>query len=613
MSTLQALSELHFLRPAWLWALPLALLPWLLRRRVRAVVSPWSALVDRELLPHLLVAAPAARRAGTGALGSLLLLGVLALAGPAFRLLPQPELSREAGLVIALDLSAGMLAADLPPERLTRARFEIVDLLRQRGDGQAALVAYAGEAFTVAPLTDDAATLEALLGALAPEVMPVPGQRAERALALAARLLDGAGQRAGDILLVSYAGGGAAEPLASELAARGIRTSLLVLGSASGAPIPQPGGGFRTGADGALLLAPRDLAGAAALAAAGGGILVEARGDDADTRRLLQFWEQAQALRGERRGEGGALRYADEGPWLALLALLPALLLLRRTAAPLLLVLAAGALLHPAVVSADDGLWDALWARPDQRAWKALKEGDAERARALAGSGALAAAAAYRAQDYQAAALGYAQGEDALSLYNHGTALAQAGALEAALQSLDAALALDPDMEDARYNRERVAEALQQAQDASDGEQGESSGQGADGASSAATSEPQEGGDPQGAESGAAPDGSAGAHRGADTAAAEPSGAAPQPDQADARQAATEAQRRAVEQALAESSPSAAEAAEATRREAVPEAERERRQASEQLLRRIPDDPGALLRRKFALEQQRRVQEGEQK
>jgi Ca-activated chloride channel family protein len=609
MSALQTLSELHFLRPLWLWALPLALLPWLLRRRRQATISPWSALVDRELLPHLLVSAQTPRSAGSSPLVALLLLGVLALAGPAFRLLPQSELSREAGLVIALDLSAGMLAADLPPDRLSRARFEIADLLRQRGDGQAALVAYAGEAFTVAPLTDDAATLEALLGALAPEVMPVPGQRVERALALAARLLDGAGQRGGEILLVSHAGGGAAEPLAATLAERGIRTSLLILGSDAGAPIPQPGGGFRSGADGALLLAPRDLDSAAALAAAGQGILVEARGDDADTRRLLQFWEHGQTLRGERRAEAGALRYADEGPWLALIALLPALLLLRRSGAPLLLVLALGALSRPAEVVADDGLWDALWARPEQRAWQALEQGDPERARALVDSGALAAAAAYRAKDYPAAAQGYAQGKDAVSLYNRGTALAQAGQLEAALQSLDAALALDPKMEDARYNRERVAEALQQQRDASQAQSGEPPGQEAGEASPAdpspaADRQPRQAGEP-----------GTGDHQGSSaadhSAAPEFTATAAQPDQAKAREDATEAQRQAVEQALAEAPASAAGAVASTPAEAISDAEREQRQASEQLLRRIQDDPGALLRRKFALEQRRRVLEGD--
>ena len=611
MSPAEILSSLHFLRPLWLLALPLALLPWLARRRA-AHGSPWAKLVDPELLPHLLVAdsGSAARHRGM-ALGLTVLLGVLALSGPAFRQAPQAEVVREAGLVIALDLSAGMLSPDTPPDRLARARFEITDLLRRRGDGQTALIAYAGEAFTVAPLTDDASTLETLLNALEPEIMPVSGQRPERALALADRLLRNAGLSGGDVLLVSYSSNEAARQEAARLASGGLRSSMLVLGTEAGAPVPMVGGGFQVDPAGKVSMAPRDLLAARRLAEAGGGVALAASADDADTRRLLELWEDD--LTGQReRSDAGTLRYVDEGPWLALLALLPALFALRRRCVALALLpwaLIFGGGLLPTPAAAADGLWDQLWARPDQRAWQALQQGETGPARALDEAPELAGVAAFRDGDFAAAAQSFAASDGARAHYNRGTALARAGQLEQALAAFDAALAEAPDFDDARHNREVVARALEQrAQDSAQGDQ-----RGQDGA------EQTEGaaGEPEAAEQGDAS--KQPGEPGEDAQASERQPGEGQPDESEAtegdlqaeqeRQAADD-QRRAMEQALAERGEEQATAEVAPPSEDQIEAQ-ELQQASEQLLRRIPDDPGALLRRKFALEQRRRVLEGE--
>ena len=609
MNLLDALQAFHFLRPLWLLALPLVWLAW--RARGQSTLSPWAGVVDPQLLPYLLETQPGeAYRHRAWALALLTLLGILALAGPAFRLAPQAEIGREAGLVLALDLSTGMLAPDMPPDRLRRARFEIADLLRMRSDGQTALIAYAGEAFTVAPLTDDATTLESLLGALSPEIMPVSGQRPERALRLAEQLIENAGMNGGDVLLLSYTGGAAAEAEAARLAERGIRTSLLVFGTDAGAPLPQTGGGFRTDQGGQVQMAPRELGSARSLASAGGGLALPAAADDSDTRRLYALWESAGGDLRERE-EQGALRYRDEGPWLALLALLPALVWLRTLGgqrALLGLLLCAGVLQAPAV-RAEDGPLASLWARADQRAWQALEQGDPARARQLAEDPAVVGAAAFREGDFASAAEAFGARQDAVGLYNRGTALAKAGQLQQALQALDAALALDPQMEDARFNRDLVADALAQQPDT------ERSGQSAD-----QPGEPQEG--EQGGEGEQQPaEGEQSQSTPGQTEQGRDGDSEAQSDMQDAaegeateeslaRQAA-EAQREAMEQALAEQREEAAQPGDEAA-EPLSEAMREQRQASEQLLRRIPDDPGALLRRKFALEQRRRVLEGEQ-
>ncbi|MCK7594563.1 VWA domain-containing protein [Pseudomarimonas salicorniae] len=610
----ESLMAFHFLRPLWLLALPLALLPWWLAKRGAAVDSPWARWVDPELLPHLLVDGPAGNSAGRAvALSALLIIASLALAGPAFRLAPQAEMVRESALVIALDLSAGMRAADVPPDRLSRARFEIADLLRERGDGQTAMIAFAGEAFTVAPLTDDASTLESLLSALEPDVMPVAGQRPERALRLAAELLGNAGHDSGDILLVTYAPGRDSLALAGELGQRGIRTSILLLGTDAGAPVPEAQGGFRSGEDGQLELAPRDLDGALAVARAGAGRVVAAEADDSDTQRLLAFWESAEARLRERE-EDGALRYVDEGPWLALLALLPALFVLRQiSAGRAILFLGVGLMgIQSAPVRAEDSFWQGLWSRPDQRAWQALEEGNAARARVLAQTPGLSGAAAYREGDFAAAAEAFGAESDAVAHYNRGTALARAGRLEEALSELDAALGLDPDLDDARHNRDVVQRALeQQAAENESGEEGDPESGAQQG-----ESEPGEAGEDAESEAGQDQADEAGAQgqpseRESDESAERESEgeAGTEPD---AEREAAEAQRQAMEEALAEQQADALEEGDTAADSEAIEA-REVQQASEQLLRKIPDDPGALLRRKFALEQRRRVLEGDQR
>ena len=96
-----------------------------------------------------------------------------------------------------------MRAPDLVPSRLAQARAKLATLLRERQGGEIGLVAWADDAYTVAPLTADAGNIALFLDALAPEVMPVDGHRPERAITHAATLLHQAGFERGDILLVT--------------------------------------------------------------------------------------------------------------------------------------------------------------------------------------------------------------------------------------------------------------------------------------------------------------------------------------------------------------------------------------------------------------------------
>ncbi|MCB1776756.1 MAG: VWA domain-containing protein [Candidatus Competibacteraceae bacterium] len=165
---MSVLTEFHWLRPAWLWALlPLALMVWQLLRQSSGA-SAWEKQCDPHLLARLLV-----RRTPHHRLPLLLLtvswvLTVIALAGPVWQKLPQPVFQTQAARVMVLDLSPSMNASDLRPSRIDRARFKMLDLLARFREGQTGLVVFAEEPFVVAPLTDDTKTIAALLPALAP-------------------------------------------------------------------------------------------------------------------------------------------------------------------------------------------------------------------------------------------------------------------------------------------------------------------------------------------------------------------------------------------------------------------------------------------------------------
>lgn len=322
------MGDLHFLRPEWLLAIPawLALVAW--TRRAAGGVTPWDRVCDPELAPHVLDGGAPVRSWKLAALAALAgILAIVALAGPAWRELPQPVFRSQAALVIALDVSRSMKAGDIEPSRLVRARLKIRDILARRLDGQTALVAYAGDAFAVTPLTGDNRTIAALLSSLEPEIMPSPGSRTDRAIERGLALLRQAGAPRGRVLLVTdSAAGPGLDDAVERLRDAGYTLSVIGVATPDGAPIPD-GGGFLKDASGDVVLATLDEPALASLAARGGGEYARYRVDDADLRRVLPAPEAGDpavptALKTDR--------WREEGPWLLLLLAAGMLPLFRR-------------------------------------------------------------------------------------------------------------------------------------------------------------------------------------------------------------------------------------------------------------------------------------------
>ena len=188
------MDDLHFLRPLWLLIAIPALLVWYGLWRQQDQAATWSKIIDQHLLEHLIVGESARHRLRP--IHFLLLVwivGTIALAGPSWRMEPSPFADDDAGLVVLLKVSDTMLADDVQPSRLSRAKHKLRDLLELRQGASTGLIVYSGSAHLVMPLTRDDRIISTMVEDLTPDLMPVDGDALVEALRLARQLLEKSG------------------------------------------------------------------------------------------------------------------------------------------------------------------------------------------------------------------------------------------------------------------------------------------------------------------------------------------------------------------------------------------------------------------------------------
>jgi Ca-activated chloride channel family protein len=322
---MSALQNFHFLHPAWLLALlPLVALAVWAARHEREPDAAWARLIDAHLLPALRLS-----RAGRGLSPWLLVglawaLGALALAGPAWQLESSSGYRAPGSWVLLLDLSPSMSAGDLAPDRATRARFAVADLLNAAQDARVALVVFAGEPYTVTPLTTDVATVRTLLEPLSPKLMPESGHDLAPALSEALRLLRAGHAARGEVVVLAdgFDDDERALLTAANLEREGITVNVVGIGTSSGAPRRDSAGNFMRDELGNIVVTRMQSEALRQLASAGGGRFVTLAG----LPSLVGSLHAARAftLDADAARSGTALAtWRNEGVWL-----LPPLLLL---------------------------------------------------------------------------------------------------------------------------------------------------------------------------------------------------------------------------------------------------------------------------------------------
>jgi Ca-activated chloride channel family protein len=314
---MNGLEAFHFIRPGWLLLLlPAALVIFSILRR-QDPLRTWQAVIAPELLKHLVVQKEARRNRLRPALvmAVLWLVGIVAVAGPTWKKEPTPLTEDLAALFIVLEVTPEMLAQDIQPNRLQRAAQKIGKLLAMRPGTRTGLIAYAGSAHLVMPLTSDPEVIRFFAAELAPGVMPEAGDEPARAVALAQQRLTASGLP-GSILLVSdYVAPEQAQELARMRADGGADVHVYAV-AAGPEVVPPPDSPPAPALDeGAMRQAAR----------AGGGSLVLVTPDDRDLRQLEVQIDRSIAAAPLLEGE----QWSDFGYWMLPMFLVLSLLFFR--------------------------------------------------------------------------------------------------------------------------------------------------------------------------------------------------------------------------------------------------------------------------------------------
>ena len=590
-------ADFHWLRPEYFWLLLPTVLIWGLFAKLRQPQSAWQHWIAPHLQKELLtMPATQQQKPLLWLLLIIWLLSVIALAGPSWQRLPMPVFQLKKATVILMDMSMSMRATDLSPDRFTQARFKALDYIDGIKEGELALVSFAGDAFVISPLTQDHNNVRLLLPELSPDIMPVQGSNLEAALLLADQLLKQGGYLQGDVVLFTDGFSSSDYPRLREMMDNfPHRLSVLAFGGTQGAPVRLSNGELLKDNQGAIVLPRVPLAQLQQLAELRSGVFAVAGSEDTDVQALLALKPLDKKADSEEQQKLFGDQWQDNAVYLVWL-LIPLSLWLHKLGALTVFVLV---FFIPKTEAFE---WTDLWQTQQQKAQQAYQQGDYSSAWQNFADPLWKGNAAYKAQDFAAAEQSYRQLDTADALYNLGNSLAQQQKYQDAIDAYEQALAKNPQLDKAKQNIEAVKKALeqQQQQQKGDGKQqdqqhneqsGGQSGEKAEGSESEQQSKEQSSQQSSEQQS---------AEQGSDTASQKDQ----PPGQAEQQQKQQE-QQQAVEQAEENKDTKDAQQQKAISQD-WPNANAEQSQQLDNLLRKVQDDPSLLLRRKMAIEYQKR-------
>lgn len=428
-----------FIRPLFLLLIVVPFLLWFFKKGL-APSNHLAQFVDKKLVPFVSVRFMARKERKTAkGLGLLWVAFVLAGSGPAFQHVEAPAVVSAPGSVIVLDLSPAMSG-----ENLAQAKLKIYDLLNDLKGHQVGLVLYDQKGYVASPLTQDLGIVRTMVPALAPDALPLGGNKPEKGFLKADELFKNAGAEGGQIIFIT-AGGFEEKPLVELSKNIPYKISILGIGPTDGTPIALPEGGFMRAPDGTLELAkinPDEMRKV--------GTFIPATSDTTDV------WEIVSQAKGpheaQKAADNTALVWQDLGPYI-LLCTIPFFLVLFRRGVLF-------ALLFFFSFSAEAG----VFLRPDQEMYFEQK----------------AAISAYRAGDFETAKAKFAMGYMADDAYNEGNARAHLNDITGAIAAYKKALGLNPAHEEAKFNKKYLEKQLppeQQSQENQDQNQDQTQAQ----------------------------------------------------------------------------------------------------------------------------------------
>ena len=565
------ISEFHFIRPWWLMLLAMVPITVFFQVRIAKRSNNWFNVISPDLFEALVERSTSKKQRVVHLLPAMFLLcASIGLAGPTYERIPQPVETKVDALVVILDLTLSMQSEDVEPTRVDRAKFKIADILNRRDEGLTALVVYAGDAYVVTPLTHDDSNISNLLPSLTPEMMPVRGSNVVAAVRQANELLSSLDTEDGMVLLVTDG----IEDLTSLLRETNPKFPISVLGIGVSNAFDSP---VRS-----TVLDENKLRDVARLAH-GRYHIVTTNDDDLD--HLLSTGPITST---DRLDEQQFDSWHDMGYYLIFpMALLLAISMRRGGLVVVLLVIS---------TQVQAGWLEDLWLPKNKQAQYEFERGNYSEATQLFEDPSWQGTAAFRDGDFAKATESFSELGTIAAQYNKANALAWQGYLTEAIKTYDDVLEVEPQHEDALHNKAVLEQLLEQMQqensdsDQSEGDEQQQSDSQQSESEESSSSEQQEGEQQQ-----------------------QQSQSGEQNQEENKEQSETQ-QSQTSEQEQDESKEEQQQAMQQQQASAEDEEsaeEREIREIHERWLRRIPEDPGGLLRRKFQAESNARIQRGE--
>ena len=490
------LNQFHFLRPEWFIALvPLMLLVFLIRKTT-AKQSGWQSVIPSHLYQYMVIGkTEMGAKPPMWMLALVWIISVIALAGPTWERLPQPVYQLKMGHVIVIDMSLSMRATDMTPDRLTRAKYKAIDLVNAIGEGEMGLVAYAGDAFVISPLTEDAGNITTLIPSLSPEIMPVPGSDPLLGIESASELLTNAGYNSGMIYWITD--GIELEQqqeLQEYVASIPFTVNALTVGTSEGAPIRQQSGELLKDFTGSIVIPKLNEGAVKGVVKTSGGRFESFTSNDADIDALasVSLLDKSDSEENEEESNLQGDQWKEVGPYLLLILLPFAAFAFKRGVVFIVLV----GLLSPSMIKNAHALqraqsseiagtsqdidapesakemankpdslswWQTPFMNDNQEALNSYQRGKYKDAVNQFNDDTWKASSLYKSGDYEGALNAFKSIPGPESLYNQGNALAKLGKLEDAIKKYDQALSEAPDFDDARTNKKIVEDLLKAA------------------------------------------------------------------------------------------------------------------------------------------------------
>ena len=614
------MADFHFIRPFWLLAIIVLFFMLFLLKKLRVKQSGWQQLLPAHL-SKVLVQGNSKAKSSSLALPFIIgLLSILAMAGPSWQKLPQPVYQVAQGSVLIMDMSYSMYSTDVVPNRLTRARYKAIDLLDNIKEGEIGLIAYAGDAFSISPLTDDSNNIKLLLPSLSPELMPVLGSNPFAALSLANEMLINAGHNDGDIYWFTDGIDNIdIQDITQWSREHPYRLNILGVGTKTGAPIKLSNGELMKDDNGAIIVPKLTVQALRGLAKRGRGNYTTLTHDNKDIERLT-YKPLVNDTDNTKESENTGDQWQEFGPYLLLL-ILPLLLGYFRRGA-LMVTLPFALMLIPNNNAYAD-IWQDLFKTKDQQGQAHFNSEQYQQAAEEFKNPLWQGSAHYKAGNYEQALSAFQQENTADALYNQGNTLAKLQKIDEAIAAYDKALQQDPNLEDAKSNK-AILEQLKKQQENQEQQSGDDQQQDKDQEQQDQDGDSQEGdnqenqsqsdeskegeqqqGDQQGQQNSKPKDQSeqdeSAEQENSEEQKQQEKNNSEQQEQSDEQQANKAQQAEEAELSNEEQSAEAQQLAE--------QLAKETEQKHQQLLNKVTDDPYMLLRNKMQLEYQKRNQD----